>query len=1180
MRDTHGLTVNFTTPTNLSTAGFVTIYSNRLETLRYRAVELIKAEPLAPLENEVFLVQSNGIAQWLKMSLASVADGCGIAAAIEMVLPARFQWRAYRAVLGNLPEDSPFERSHLLWRLMRLLPDLAKQAVFASLHSYLANDHELRKRYQLALRLASLYDQYQVYRADWLRLWSEGKDLLTKADGSVTPVPPDNLWQPALWRSLLQDLPESQRESSRAHIHQRFMDAIPQVPAAHEVGLPSRVIVFGISALPQQTLEALRALSQRLPVYLFLHQPWSRAAERPAALPQTGNESPDVATDPPVVSHTSDGGNPLLSAWSRQGREYLQMVDRLGSAGPATEVGLGPATQEDWFSSNSDLDSQPTLLHQLQDDLLDQRSLPERRRWEQVVDPSDPSLVFHVAHSPQREVEILHDQLLAAFAADPDLHPRDVMVMVPDIRTYAPHIQAVFGQISRDDPRFIPFMVNDQHGSTQQTLMQAVESLLKLDQSRLPVSQMIDWLEVPSFRAAVGISPAEFSLVQRWIEESGIRWGFNADHRRAFGLPHVSQQNTWQFGLQRMLLGYMVGESSTWHGIEPYDRVHGLEAAVAGKLHALLGRLLDSWKQLRTPATPSEWGQRLTRLLGDFFLPQSPVEQSQFETLESALDGWLSHCADAGFTLPLPLSVVREHWLNGLDEPHLSQRFIGGAVNFATLMPMRAIPFRRICLLGMNDGDFPRQQPTNEFDLMLQRGQYRAGDRSRSDDDRYLFLEAILSARDSLYVSWVGRSIKDNSPRPPSVLVGQLRDHISAGWTVGESQVSGPGKPLATALTTYHPLQPFSREYFSGDSRLFTFANRWRDVHDSETTSALPATLPPWRAVEPLTLTELSEFLRRPVEQHFWKVMQVRVWDQEVMDLDREPFLLDNLQHWSVNQEILQPLVARLREDLNLRTQELVTRELQRLAATGRFPHPPFDEPLEQELFKSAQQQIALYRDQLIELTPVANPSIQISVTSRLHAGELVLEDSLSEVFCRNDQPGSRVRLLALASDLKQGKHLRFDHLVQLWPQHLALCLVAGNDAQTVVVHRGSAPFCFQGMDQAEARQHLEDLLQWYELGMQQPLPVACKTAFESLADKDADNFGRSAKARLYYDGSDDTDGEVARSALQAKCWPDFSTLSDKELDPNFSQCVSSMYQPVYQFVQNQDEADERTQDS
>jgi len=257
-----------------------------------------------------------------------------------------------------------------------------------------------------------------------------------------------------------------------------------------------------------------------------------------------------------------------------------------------------------------------------------------------------------------------------------------------------------------------------------------------------------------------------------------------------------------------------------------------------------------------------------------------------------------------------------------------------------------------------------------------------------------------------------------------------------------------------------------------------------------------------------------------------------------------------------------------------------VTQELQRLAATGRFPHPPFDEPLEREIFKNAQQQIALYRDQLIELTPVANRSIQITVASRLHSGELVLEDSLSEVFCQKDQPEFLVRLLALASDLRQGNQLRFDHLVRLWPQHLALCLVAGNKARTIIVHRGSAPFYFQGMDQEEARQHLEDLLQWYERGMQSPLPVACNTAFASLADKDADNFGHSLQARICYEGSDFKVGEVTRSALQAKCWPDFNSLSDKELDPNFGQCVSSMYQPVHQFLQNQDEADERTQES
>jgi exodeoxyribonuclease V gamma subunit len=131
---------------------------------------------------------------------------------------------------------------------------------------------------------------------------------------------------------------------------------------------------------------------------------------------------------------------------------------------------------------------------------------------------------------------------------------------------------------------------------------------------------------------------------------------------------------------------------------------------------------------------------------------------------------------------------------------------------------MRAIPFKAVCLLGMNDGDYPRRSPRADFDLMGLPGMSRPGDRSRRDDDRQLMLEALLSARQVLYVSWSGRSVRDNSEQPPSVLVSQLRDEIDLLW----------GKGTAEGLTTVHPLQPFSRAYFEAGSGLQTYAKEWR----------------------------------------------------------------------------------------------------------------------------------------------------------------------------------------------------------------------------------------------------------------------------------------------------------------------------------------------------------------
>src|SRR5690606_17692214 len=216
-----------------------------------------------------------------------------------------------------------------------------------------------------------------------------------------------------------------------------------------------------------------------------------------------------------------------------------------------------------------------------------------------------------------------------------------------------------------------------------------------------------------------------------------------------------------------------------------------------------------------------------------------------------------------------------EHWLAQMQDPGLSQRFFAGAITFATLMPMRAIPFRHVCLLGMNDGAYPRARQPLDFDLMGR--DYRPGDRSRREDDRYLFLEALLSAREHLHVSWVGRSILDQSERPASVLVAQLRDHLAAGWRLagrepGHRAGDPPadeadsareaGEQLLRALTIEHRLQPFHPAYFgAGDERLFSYAREWRAAAQPGRERAMPAALPPWTFEGPLTLRLLGDFL-------------------------------------------------------------------------------------------------------------------------------------------------------------------------------------------------------------------------------------------------------------------------------------------------------------------------------
>jgi len=1126
-------------------AGLAIIHGNRLEALRTLLVQWLRRNPLGVLENEVVLVQSNGIAQWLQLALARSVDepeqpGCGIAAALDIQLPSSFLWQAYRSVLGadQVPKTSPYDKSRLVWRLLRLLPELLEQPEFEALAHFLVGDESARKGYQLAERLADLFDQYQVYRADWLSRWREGVDDLLDAHGLPQPLPDEQRWQPRLWRAIRADLDEGQRGSSRADLQQRFLERCQTVSRA-PADLPRRVVVFGISALPQQFIEALAALSRHTQVLLCVHNPcrhyWADIIDGKELLRSERKRHARKAGMPTALSDAQLHlhAQPLLAAWGKQGRDYIRLLDQFDQ----------PERYQDWFERidlfdppAGEIESLP-LLGQIQQEILELEPPAETAKlWHE----SDRSLTFQVAHSAQREVEILHDQLLHWLQQDATLRPRDIIVMVPDVNQYAPAVRAVFGRLKRQDPRFIPFSLNDQQARGRAPLLIALELLLQLPQERFGVSQLFDLLEVSALRERFGIAESDLPRLRHWVDRSGIRWGLDGAQRAGLELPEGLEQNTWLFGLRRMLLGYLMGEEQSFAGIEAYGDVGGLEAAQLGPLAELIAALLQLRERLLTPMPYGDWGVVLTELLDRFFCPASDQDLILLERLGLRLQQWQESCSEAGLERPLPLEVVRESWLDGVDDPSLSQRFLAGAVNFATLMPMRAIPFRRVCLLGMNDGDYPRVQPPLDFDLMV--GRYRPGDRSRREDDRYLFLEALLSARDALYISWVGRSVRDNAEQPPSVLVAQLRDHIRQGWRTA----TGDGEAVLQAVTTEHPLQPFSPRYFAHDPRLFTYASEWREVHEAVAQGENDR-LPPWEWPEGLSLKPLRRFLRNPVHSFF--NLRLNVWLEPLEELpqEHEPFRFDRLEQYRLGAELIE---AGLKAES---AEQGIEQRLARWRRAGVVPLGGHGERALEEIVSPASATLR-HLHQLLRHWHPRPEVLELQLDLPVPGRQLRLEDWIGGLHHRHD--GAELALILHSPQAVSDKGApRWHRLVRAWVDHLAVS-ASGHSLTTFLVGPDGG-VRIRPLAAAQAREWLETLVLRFLAALERPAPLACRTALALLTA--ADGSDPIVQARTAFDGDERFPGEGARDRYLQRAWPEFDPL----LAAGLEAWAQALYQPL-----------------
>lgn len=1161
--------------------GFIVIQGNKIEDLRELMVRFMVNYPLDPLDRNSILVQSNGIAQWVRLALASSPEssgGMGIAADMDIMLPARMIWKLYRSILKGVPEVSPYDKGPLTWRIFSLLGSSGELSDFPALQRYLSLDDKpgasgMRNRLKLAQQFSDLFDQYQIYRPDWLSAWSEGKNIIIRPDGQEVPLRETDLWQADLWRILVREINSDSTlgnsrfaRSSRYEIHRAFLEEAKQV-SVRPSRIPKRITVFGISAMPQQYLEALAAISHLGQVVLFAQNPsqhywgdiiegrhlfkmqYKRIAER---------KIPEDASIEDMHLH----GHPLLAAWGRQGRDYMRLLDvHDESPAYASQLQQDQVLIDVFNESGND-----TLLASIQDDILALRPLGERQQMEHVLDPDvDASIEFMVTHNRQREIEVLHDRLVDQFAQNPDLQPKEVLVMVPNIDDYSAHIESVFGRYKGSDRRHIPYHISDQSKSHENHFLTAFSKLLHVDTTRFTSTQILDLLDVAAIRKRFDIKESDLSLIREWIESANIRWGIDSKHKQSIGLPG-SHENTFLFGLKRMIYGYAFGYmTENFDDVHPLGDVGGLDADIVGHLYAFIAEISRHLEEVKVLRTPTEWAEYMdSGVLNAFFSEDGNSDLIAITQITEAIQSWIGDCEQAGTLVEtFDYIVVREHLLDLIDRPNLSQRFFAGSVNFATLMPMRAVPFRQIWLLGMNEGEYPRRVSRSSHDLMD--GDYRPGDRSRREDDRYLFLEAMLSAKDKLVVSWNGRSDKDNSVIPPSILVGQLRDHLNEGWLAcGESGVS-------ESLTVEYPLNPYSRKYFmpDRDKRIFTYGKEWRESLDytAENNSQPGQSFGLEESEVTVTLDDLVRFTSSPVDEFFLKRLGIGR-NRDVSEVkETEQFDLRGLDLWKIRNDAIDEL---LRNSNTTKGEVSITESIQRygeiLKGGGVVGKNAHGELMIDEALTPIAKMKEIIDD---ELTPVDNGEVTGLPPMEFHIeGVKFILSGLPASTEWRDSENDRAQCIFSASGLIKNNKYNWKVAIDAWLKHV-VANIAYEGTKTLLL-TPSGNHTFAGIDKAVASQVLNDVFSAYKRGLESPLPAAMLAGFALLdagldshrampTDDESLNLVQRIKTAYATD--------LERSEMLEKTYPDLSAMWNKEGSFGFIDFVSCIYGPLYSAV-------------
>ncbi len=1050
------------------------------------ALASLLAQPIGdPFAPEVVAVPTRGMERWLSQRLstslgASPDRGDGICANVLFPSPRRLAREAIAAASGVDPQSDPWAPERAVWSLLGVVDDNLREPWLRALADHLgygaepADDVRAARRLATVRHVADLFDRYALHRPQMLLSWASA----SQTDRNGGPLPGDTAWQAELWRGLRLRIALPGPAERLETACRRLRDD----PDASE--LPARLSLFGLTRLPVGDLQVLRALAAHRDVHLFLLHPspalWQAIAQRASSEPTVASRRDDWSAD--------IARNRLLASWGRDSRE-MQLV-LAGSADHLDhhhQVRFGEAT----------------LLERIQQDIRGDREPPGRPLPGQAdhrpsLDYRDRSIQVHACHGRARQVEVLRDAVLHLLAQDETLEPRDAIVMCPDVESFAPLIEATFGagEASADAdttggealtnrPQPVDLRVRLADRSLRQTnpILGVLAELLDLVSQRVTASQVLGLADRDPVRRRFGLRDDDLARLQAWVAGSGIRWGLDEQHRASFALGRVPA-GTWRAGLDRVLLGVTMTEQDQrlFEGVLPLDDVDGGAIDLAGRFAELVARLRAAIDSLTAPKSVEEWTQAIAGAC-DSLTSAPPHEAWQRAELDRILGQLAEEATPAADGSDLALGEVRSLLHERLAGRPTRANFRTGHLTVCTLYPMRSVPHRIVCLLGLDDGAFPRKAPRDGDDLMLE--QPHIGERDPRSEDRQLLLDALMAATDHLILTYTGNDERTNIPRPPAVPVGELLDTIDA-------TVRSDRGPARAQIITRHPLQPFDPRNFTPGAlvpeEIWSF--------DEVTLEGARALLRPRKhpgpfLAEPLPaldahlieLDELVRFVQHPVRAFLRQ--RLRIVIREISDevQDELSVELDGLERWAVGQRLLEARLGGVQMRTAIRAE----------AARGTLPPWKLGEPVVRELGTIAEKIVTAARSLIpddAEPSPVDVHAAQpggslLSGTVSAVRGELLLSTTFARVSARH-RLATWARLVALTASHPERPFC-------------AATVGRGPDNAVTVARIGSLAPDEDGRRRI-AYEQLDVLVDLHERGMREPLPIYCLSSAEYAA--------------------------------------------------------------------------------
>jgi len=1130
--------------------------SNDLEKLAQALAEVVK-QPLArPLDTEIIVIQHLGVKHWLSLQLA---EKLGIWTNCHFPFLHNLLRKVFRATLAAQFND-PFTQETMEWTIMKILPNFLENKEFEPIKNYLQDDSQGLKCFQLANHIANLFDNYMIFRQEEMMVWKTNQQPDCWKNNTTAN------WQKTLWQALKNehftpDRIELQEQLLR-QIADNMLTKAQLKQLLHQEGI-QRLSIFGTPALLSSYLNIIELLSQAIDIHIFLFNP---CQEYWADIISESEQARKIKYAnrikiPSELLHF-DIGNNLLASMGKFGKNFIDILNTYSEHSQIIENFIDPGRN--------------SLLHCIQQDILLLRQAPLDHP-KKIIAKNDDSIQIHICHSPMREIEVLHNQLLVLFEKNPQLKPKDIVIAMPVVETYTPLIEAIFATTLEKNKK-IPFTIADCNLRHQNILIDAFLTILELQNSRFTSNDVMKILEFEVIQQRFDLTTADLQLIRHWIHQTNIRWGMDKNSH-----PDLQQadfeENTWKHGLDRLLLGYVLPrvplhqpehKEQLFAQILPFDEIEGKDTLILGQLIEFIQRLFAIIQYMSQNHTLIEWQQFLRKVTEDFLVTNHETEE-QLQKIYKILNQ-LAECQRmAKITETISSVVILSYLQRYLEQEPQNTPFLTGQVTFCSVHSLNSIPFKVIYLVGMNDQIFPRLYKPISFDLMAQHPRF--ADRSQRESDRYLFLTALLAARDYFYISYVGHDIHDNSEISPSVLISELVDYINKSCEhelqIQEKNLRSAdlSKKPADYLMITHPLQAFSYRYFSqhpDDEQLVSYTNQYYQAYMDTNPQSLPIFLTtPLSEPKPKfewQIIELDRFIRffvNPAEFFLKHRLGIILSNQADFLEENEPFVLTGLEKYQLTQEMVTKCING--QDLQ-NYYEIVK-------ASGKLPFGHIGKQTYQQYQEDVKQFVTQVKQKSGEHAHLASHPFQLRI------GQMTLVGHLKPLY-----PQGLIHYRYTTLKAKDHLSAWLYHLIlnAIMPDNITChSILMGCGDEILVDNKQDIPHVTWYYEPVtESMTILEKLLQLYWQGLQQPLyffPKAGLTFVHAFQQK-----GKSRDEALHQ-ALKVWQGQANQAHSRVESDNPYYQLCFKEIDSrillgeSFQEMALSIFSPLLHAIQQID---------